>query len=138
MIKHKFIQTPVTDITHITPYGLNVLKGKYVAKSKHIRVDKLGNPIVMKLSFDEWLNIWISSGVIHLMGCKASDYCMSRRDDIGDYEVDNVFINRVLNNSTESHNLITEKDKDINALCIRYGYSRRIVKGLIKRGILAI
>jgi len=56
------------------------------------RVDKHGNPIQFLLSFEEWLSIWQASGHFHERGCKKGQYVMSRYNDIGNYEVGNVFI----------------------------------------------
>ena len=57
-----------------------------------IRKDINGNPIQFKLTFEEWLKIWIDSGKFHLRGKKIGQYCMSRIGDKGHYEVGNVFI----------------------------------------------
>jgi hypothetical protein len=55
-------------------------------------LDKTGNKIEFKLSFEEWYDIWKKSGHWEERGRKAGQYCMSRIDDIGHYEVGNVFI----------------------------------------------
>ena len=44
------------------------------------------------LSYDEWLNIWIQSGKLHLRGPKKGQYCMARIGDIGPYSIGNVYI----------------------------------------------
>ena len=56
------------------------------------RIDRLGNPIEFKLSFDEWAAIWNESGQSANRGTRRGQYCMARRDDIGHYEIGNVFI----------------------------------------------
>lgn len=61
------------------------------AQSKS-RVDLIGNPIMFKLSFEEWLNIWLDSGKWEQRGRKLGQYCMSRIDDIGHYEIGNITI----------------------------------------------
>lgn len=48
--------------------------------------------IAFELSFDEWLNIWLSSGRLAERGKGKGRYCMSRINDEGAYEVNNVFI----------------------------------------------
>lgn len=59
---------------------------------KTARYDAVGNRILMKLTFDEWKEVWLSSGKYHLRGRTVGCYCMSRKGDIGHYEVGNVFI----------------------------------------------
>lgn len=44
------------------------------------------------LTFEEWLNIWLDSGFLHLRGSGAGKYCMGRNGDTGPYEVGNVKI----------------------------------------------
>lgn len=56
------------------------------------RVDLLGNPIEMKLTFEEWVQIWVNSGHLEERGKKRGQYCMSRVNDTGHYESGNVFI----------------------------------------------
>ncbi len=56
------------------------------------RIDRNGNPIEFRLSFQEWLDIWMASGKWHKRGRRKGCYCMSRHNDIGHYEVGNVSI----------------------------------------------
>jgi hypothetical protein len=44
------------------------------------------------LTFDEWLSIWEQSGHSNNRGPNEGQYCMSRYNDLGNYEVGNVFI----------------------------------------------
>lgn len=67
------------------------------------RVDKNGDPIQFKLTFDEWLDIWIESGHIQDRGIRPGQYVMSRYNDIGHYEVGNVFIQLSVNNLTDAN-----------------------------------
>jgi hypothetical protein len=66
------------------------------------RTDAAGNQIEFKLTFEEWLDIWLESGHLHERGCKAGQYCMSRYDDIGHYEVGNVFIQLHADNTRQA------------------------------------
>jgi len=66
-------------------------KQKSLCKTTDKR-DAAGLPVEMKMSFEEWLQIWISSGKYHLRGCRKGCYVMSRKDDLGHYAVDNVDI----------------------------------------------
>lgn len=52
--------------------------------------------IEFRLSYDQWLNIWLLSGKINQRG----KYVMCRYNDVGSYSVDNVFIDTAANNST--------------------------------------
>jgi len=54
------------------------------------------------LTFDEWLQIWISSGHYHEKGTKTGQYVMSRREDKGPYSVENVYIQTVGDNNREA------------------------------------
>jgi hypothetical protein len=67
------------------------------------RYDKLGNRILMKMSYEEWKNIWIQSGKWHERGKKAGQYVMTRIDDVGHYEVNNVRITTIGDNVREAH-----------------------------------
>jgi hypothetical protein len=61
-------------------------------KAARGRNDVFGNPIEFRLTFAEWIMIWIESGKYHLRGVRRGEYCMSRINDIGHYEVGNVRI----------------------------------------------
>ena len=56
------------------------------------RKDRFGNDIKFLLSFEEWLSVWLDSGHLAERGRRAHQYVMSRYDDIGNYEIGNVFI----------------------------------------------
>ena len=66
----------------------------YVAQRDYVRgkIDAAGNPVEFRLSFDEWLKIWEDSGKLSQRGNKKGCYVMSRYNDLGHYEVGNVFI----------------------------------------------
>jgi len=65
------------------------------------RLDKNGDKILWKLSLEEWCNIWQESGKWEQRGVGSGKYCMSRIDDIGNYEVGNVLIQTNNNNIIE-------------------------------------
>ncbi len=67
------------------------------------RVDTNGNPIEFKLTFVEWWDIWEASGKYHLYGNRKGQYCMSRVNDIGHYEVGNVFIQLTTENTIQGN-----------------------------------
>jgi hypothetical protein len=73
-------------------------KNKLKYKNKY---DKLGNLVEWKLTFEEWLKIWQDSGHIDEMGRNNDSYCMRRKNDIGHYEMNNVYIGKFGGNSSE-------------------------------------
>lgn len=48
--------------------------------------------IEFNLTFDEWWEIWQQSGKWEQRGCRKGCYVMSRYNDMGAYEIGNVFI----------------------------------------------
>ena len=54
--------------------------------------------IPFNLTFEQWTNIWFSSGKWDLRGHGANKYCMCRYGDKGAYEIGNVYI------ATNRHN----------------------------------
>lgn len=67
------------------------------------RLDRNGFLIEMRLTFDEWLGIWLASGQLLNRGLRKGQYVMSRVGDIGHYQPDNVFIQLASENSREGH-----------------------------------
>lgn len=66
------------------------------------RFDRAGLRIEFNLTFAEWLQVWETSGKLHLRGSRKGCYVMSRRDDLGHYEMGNVFIQRHEDNVREA------------------------------------
>lgn len=54
------------------------------------------------LTFEEWYNIWVTSGHLAERGTKRGQYCMSRPNDVGPYAVGNVFIQLTSQNSIDA------------------------------------
>lgn len=75
------------------------------------RVDRLGNQIEFQLTFEEWLNMWISSGHYHECGRLTGQYVMSRKDDVGHYAVDNIEIKSGKDNQIEKTSFAEYKQK---------------------------
>ena len=73
-------------------------KVAYTNRPGH-RLDRLGNRIEFRLTFEEWLDIWVKSGHLHERGRKKGQYNLCRIDDIGHYEVGNVYV------ASNAHNL---------------------------------
>lgn len=69
----------------------------------HPRFDRNKNKIEMRMSFNEWKDVWTSSGKYDLKGRGTGKYCMSRRYDVGHYEIGNVFIQLFVQNTIDAH-----------------------------------
>jgi hypothetical protein len=59
--------------------------------------------IDFNLTYDQWQDIWNQSGHWEERGNKRGQYCMSRYNDQGPYEIGNVFIQRHTDNIREAH-----------------------------------
>lgn len=57
--------------------------------------------IPFRLTFDQWLSIWHSSGKLPYRGKGDDKYCMARNKDRGAYEVGNVYITSFTGNITD-------------------------------------
>ena len=66
----------------------STLVGKYKTQERNA----LARGIPFLLSFDQWLFIWTESGKLDQRGRGADKFCMCRNNDVGSYEVGNVFI----------------------------------------------
>ena len=80
--------------------------------------------IEFKLTFDEWWDIWQSSGHWENRGYGAGKYCMSRFNDQGPYEVGNVFVQLHTDNSIQGH--LGLKMSDETKLKMSLAHSERI------------
>jgi hypothetical protein len=69
---------------------------------KNPKFDKLGNRVHFLISFEDWWDIWQKSGYYDLMGRGIGKYCMSRINDVGNYEITNVFIQSQSANTKEA------------------------------------
>jgi len=63
-------------------------RGKYIAHRKNARIRGIG----WNFTFDEWMQVWLDSGVFHLRGSKRGQYVMARIGDTGPYSKENVTI----------------------------------------------
>ena len=63
------------------------------ANRRHIR---------WNLSFEEWVDIWLESGRLQDRGPKPEQYCLSRYNDVGAYEVGNVEVKTNRENCREN------------------------------------
>jgi hypothetical protein len=65
---------------------------RHALRCKEGKVDKAGRPVEMRLTFEEWCDIWLESGRWAKRGNTRGSYCMMRNDDLGHYELGNVSI----------------------------------------------
>ena len=119
----------------LTNEELKLFKRKYSTKKASTvgRIDKNGNAIEFKMSFDEYVSIYQQRGVY-----PNRPYVLARNNDKGHYEVGNVKVQHNLENICDALGITSEIDKKITNYCIENNYSRQIVKGMIKRGELEL
>jgi hypothetical protein len=112
-----------------------ILLEKYRMKkaSTKGRRDTNGDLIEMRLTAEEWCQLWEESGFN-----PSRDYVISRKNDIGHYEIGNVYIQHNLHNVTEALTNNNDIEYKITEYAIKTGYKRRTVKAMIKRGELVL
>lgn len=125
----------------LTNDELKLAKKKYQGQAGHCcgRIDQLGNPIEMRLTFEQWIDIWLLSGHWHERGRGKGQYVMSRFNDIGHYEIGNVEIkthsdNIIENNQSsewqEKHTLATQTACNKQISCDGVIYESKITAAL--------
>jgi hypothetical protein len=125
----------IIEISDKVPYNYamkqDIYQRSYKAKiaATKGRRDRAGNPIEFQLTFEQWCQLWQESG--HL---PQFPYVISRRNDLGHYKINNVFIQHTMFNLCDAHNLQSDLDKKITAYAIENNYKRRIVKAMLDRG----
>lgn len=62
--------------------------------------DVNGNTVEMRLTFEEWYRLWDESGKWNDKWGRGGRYVMCRKDDVGHYELGNVYIGTVEENSS--------------------------------------
>lgn len=89
----------------MTKEELKKAKAAYRQQSscKNGKLDKNGNLVEMRLSFDQWLDIWLTSGHWDQRGNSKGKYVMARHNDLGHYELGNVSIKLFEENCKEAH-----------------------------------
>ena len=97
------------------------------------RVDTNGNAIEMRLTANQWCQLWTEAKVL-----PSRDYVISRKNDLGHYEIGNVYIQHNLYNVTEALTDNSDIEYRITEYAIKTGYKRRTVKAMIKRGELEL
>jgi hypothetical protein len=119
-------------------------KNKY-AYQKHRAKER---NIEFKLTFEEWWQFWMNSGVYHLRGKKANQYVMGRIGDKGAYEVGNIYPTTVRENQryaravNPQNKLSKQQEAEVlkllpttkrQDLADMFGVSRRTIQYLVKR-----
>jgi len=90
---------PSTKIPNFTDKAAQLARQRW----RQHRYDAKNRGVSFELSFEDWLNIWLSSGHWHERGTKQGQYCMSRYGDMGPYAIGNVFIQLQSENTKQSH-----------------------------------
>lgn len=82
--------------------------------------------IAFDISFEDWINVWLSSGHWHERGIKtSSQYVMSRKNDTGPYSVDNVEIKSNHDNLSEGNTGRQSTHSPVSCLHCKYVYMDR-------------
>ena len=110
---------------------LKFYKDKHRSKisSTRGRKDKLGNDILMKLTLDEFIKLYEDAGVLPM-----HPYVLSRVNDIGHYEVGNVFVSTQCRNALETHGIFDADAAAISDYFLLFKYKRRTIKRSLKTG----
>lgn len=97
------------------------------------RKDKTGVDIEMRISFDEWCELWSNYGRLPGM-----PFVVSRKKDIGDYVIGNVFIQHILHNTTEAHfgENYNDYERKITDYAIETGYRRALVSKMFQKAFV--
>ena len=74
------------------PDKFNRNSNSYKTRYRQQRHNAFVRDIPFHLTFNEWLDIWLTSGKWEQRGWRKGQYCMARFGDIGAYEVGNVII----------------------------------------------
>lgn len=113
---------------------LELFKTKYKSKiaSTRGRVDKDGKPIDFLLTFEEYCKLWNDQGLL-----PTYPWCISRINDYGNYELDNVYISTSKRNSVESSSDDTT-DHILTDFALFYKMKRSQVKRALKTGTLTM
>ena len=74
--------------------NLNEIKNKYYSQKARAKI----RGIEFKLTFNEWWDIWQTSGKWEQRGKRAESYQMARYNDTGPYSVSNVYITKMKKN----------------------------------------
>lgn len=110
---------------------LKFYKDKHRSKisSTRGRKDKIGNDILMKLTLDEFIKLYEDAGVLPM-----SPYVLSRVNDIGHYEVGNVFVSTNNQNSLEAHGIFDADAAALTDYCLFFKYKRTTIKKSLESG----
>lgn len=88
------------------------MKKRYLQQRAQARMRK----IPFTITFEEWSELWISSGKWEQRGTRKDQYCMSRIGDTGGYEIGNVFIQLQADNVRDAQLNRIKSDKEIKKI----------------------
>ena len=93
------------------------VRKRNVVKLKKV-IDRNGNLVEFKITFEEWCEIFLEDNNYERYGSKLDDLCLSRNDDLGNYEYGNVkLVTNKINNLENRYRCypdgISKEDKKI-------------------------
>lgn len=108
---------------------------KYKSKitSTRGRKDTNGKDIEVRLSLEEFINLYTEAGVLPM-----APYVISRIGDTGNYEIGNVFISTAAQNALDAHGMDDYINKLITNYCYQNNYKRRVVRNALKANRLTL
>lgn len=57
--------------------------------------------IEWRMTFPEWVKVWVESGHLAERGCRANAYVMARHGDVGPYAVGNIYFTTMAGNASD-------------------------------------
>jgi len=105
IMTEKYKITIIRERYQLSDNEAKTLRTAYTVHKNHTsnRLDRLGNVIEFLLTLEQWVDIWMQSGKLDERGCRTGQYVMSRYNDIGNYEMNNVFIQLHSKNAVEGN-----------------------------------
>lgn len=118
----------------MTDYLIKLFRQKYKLKQASTvgRKDKNGADILFLLSFEEYCELYTSKGKF-----PRFPWCLSRVNDLGNYELGNVFLSTTGRNSTEAAYGETD-DHLLTDFALLYGMRRSQVRRRLITGTLTM
>jgi len=84
--------------------------------------------VVFNLTFPQWVAVWEESGLYDARGRGKSGYCMARYGNTGAYEIGNVYIASVIENSRDGIKVAHDNNKKFNRINNRCGKGKGWVR----------
>lgn len=111
-----------------------LFKTKYRLKKANTknRIDLNGNQIEFLLTFSEYCKLWEDKGLI-----PVHPWCISRINDLGNYEIGNIFISTVRRNALESIYPVLDEHL-LTDFALLYKMKRSQVRRSLNNGTLTL